>query len=364
MSASGPRLSPPVQGNGGGTGGETHDAGLSGQIDALLAGMQESAATLAADQTSQQVEAQLAGTEETAERHLEPGDDPPLNPGEVESLASQIDALVSEVGAAAATGSSSHDQAPPTSAAVGPEVTLPASTPDERGGATADGAPLGQRAPAGAEPNAVVDLHALDERLAAQVREPDPPVHVAAPPVAAVLPDLAAAAARRDEELAAEAAVAQALAESAALATDPVGVPSEEPGRSRGGPISSVGRALLNAVRTAGGFSLLMSARTLEASPKLARDTIGWIGLVTVFFACCMWAIILFFRSTPVPEVYGVASDVLEPGEPTPQGRPRPQAHKEEAAHGEADAHEAEADSHGGGGHGAPANDGHGGGHH
>lgn len=94
-------------------------------------------------------------------------------------------------------------------------------------------------------------------------------------------------------------------------------------------------------------------------APKVARDTAGWIGLVTVFFACCMWAIILFFRSTPVPETYDVPSAVLEHGDPTPQPRPRPRA---PAAHAPAAAdHGKPADSHGasggggGGGHGAPA---------
>ena len=52
-----------------------------------------------------------------------------------------------------------------------------------------------------------------------------------------------------------------------------------------------------------------VSATTLERSPKLARDTVGWIGLVTVFFACCMWAVVLFFRTIPTPEAYDVPSD-------------------------------------------------------
>lgn len=340
-------MSPPTaQASGGGAAGAVEDAGLSGQIDALLAGMQDSAATLAADQTSQHVEEQLARGEEAGVTRTGPSGETPLNPGEVESLASQIDALVSEVGAGAEPSPAEASESPEV---IGDRVET-ASQPRTQNPRDVESGfsegPTGQTPSSEPARDTNVDLRALDEQLAAQAREPAPVLRAVAPPVAAVLPDLGASA-RRDEE----AGAAEAAARAVAVPVAPLAVVPDKSKVPVGQRAASLLAWLGRALRSLGGLSLVLSARTLEASPKLARDTIGWIGLVTVFFACCMWAIILFFRSTPVPVVYGVASGVLEPGEPTPQARPRPQAHKQEAAgHGE-EAPPGEA----AGGHGAPA---------
>lgn len=337
---------------------------MAGQIDSLLAGMQDSAATLAADQTSQRVDEQLSGGDEAEPGGSADAASTRLNPGEVESLASQIDALVSEVGAA--SDAATAPQAAPKVATAGRVETAASTQPAHRADAQHESVDdqIAASVIEDASSPTSVDLQSLDAQLAAQASVPEPVQKVAASPVAAVLPDVSAQVAKAQ----AEAAKAAAPAPVAVPVAAPLVV--DEPVRSVGDRVKSLLMMVVNAVKSLGGLSILLSARTLEATPKLARDTMGWIGLVTVFFACCMWAVILFFRTTPVPEVYGVPSDVLEHGEPTPQGRPRPQVHKEEAGHGEADAHggdahAAEADSHGGGGgHGAPADAGHGGGHH
>lgn len=353
---------------------QTSDAGLAGQIDALLASMKDSAATLSAEAPGEPGAAAPNGVADTgaAQRQSPQATSPGLNPSEVESLAAQIDALVDEVAASAGTArtNEAEGQGPsPAARAESPTAEAheelrtvravgsgaqdradngdgseaeSANDPAAASGGESGGRDLASPAsPAGPS----IDLGSLDAELAAQADGRAVEAGPVAPVVAAVLPAVSvpdAPAAASAEHAAGEGAMRVVEA----VSTGPTA--STRAGVSARGRAAGTMRGVLGLVGPAARWSLGLSARTLESSPKLARQTAGWIGLVTVFFGGCMWATILFFRTTPVPEVYGVASDVLEHGEPTPQPRPRPHP---AAAEGEGGGHGAPAAA---GGHGAP----------
>jgi hypothetical protein len=216
----------------------------------------------------------------------------------------------------------------------------------EQGGSDPGAGGPATAAAAERESVAEVDLRELDAQLAERaVGSVEPERGVEPAPVASALPSPA------DARVASEAAEAVAGASPTADrefgSTEAVRDARQagDAGRSRG-----VAARVAASIRPATARVLVVSARTLERCPKVARDTLGWIGLVTVFFACCMWAIVLFFRSTPVPEAYGVPSEVLEPGDSTPQGRPRPRPSHADA--GKADDSSAGDHGEGGGGGG------------
>ncbi len=307
---------------------EDSTIGLAGQIDALLAGMQDSAASLAADQASAAIDQSVgvAGAGSGGAARAEPvlvaaeaGE--PLSASEVESLSDQIDSLVDEVEAAAPiAGPSSAQGAEGEPAREASEGSAGVSTEAE---------------------DASIDLGELDAHLAAQAARTEPEPQPERPSAAAVLPapTVVVTEATRAPVQSVPVAAAPVIAADVSTGAE------SKPGKSVWARVASGVWSAMGGVRPALTGVAGLSSRALEASPKLARETAGWIGLVTVFFACCMWAIILFFRTTPTPEVYGVASDVLEHGDPTPQPRPRPHVAAEEPA---------------GGGHGAPAAGGHG----
>ncbi|MEO0716561.1 MAG: hypothetical protein AAFY58_06180, partial [Planctomycetota bacterium] len=54
----------------------------------------------------------------------------------------------------------------------------------------------------------------------------------------------------------------------------------------------------------------LMSA-PLNSKPKAVRDLIGWAGLITVFYAACLWFVVLFLRSPQVPMAEGVPTGLV-----------------------------------------------------
>ncbi|MEZ6234464.1 MAG: hypothetical protein R3B68_09770 [Phycisphaerales bacterium] len=311
---------------------------LADQIDSLLSDLDTSDGPKADGTGADGTEgggAAVAGQEPEADAGADE-----LTDEQVESLAAQIDDLVDEVDRAA-RGASEPEVADPVEAAGAGEE----DSPEAEGAASVAGdeaaAGEGDEAeaidPAVADPTAPAGADGGDE---------------AAPDLAA--PDLAGL----DEHLAAAAVVAEhepddLIASAAILAPDPsagrasgfesVEDIGDEPEAApvEATPAAPAAKAsakvrfdqvldlALRGARAGVGAGLAWSSKAYARAPAVVQDTIGWIGLVTVFFAGCLWVSVLFFRGTPAPEVYGAPSAVLEPGDPTPQGRPRPRAAQE-----------------------------------
>lgn len=259
-------------------------SGLAGQIDALISGMADSAAALAADESSGRIESAVGSDDpRSAARgsHRADAAGGPLSATEVEALSTQIDALVEDVAAARGVPS---DHA--------------------TGGAADDG----------------IDLDSLDAQLAAQAPASEP---VRPAPLAA------AASLDRVPEPEPVEQTAPPPPESAAvssLGVGPIATPVRAQPRRSAARAAAAATAIVRAART----TRDVSARVMSASPQIVRDTAGWIGLVTLFAAGSMWAFTLFFRAPGRPEVVAPASAVLEPGQPTPQ----PRARDESTRHG------------------------------
>jgi len=51
----------------------------------------------------------------------------------------------------------------------------------------------------------------------------------------------------------------------------------------------------------------------LAKRPKIIRDTVGWIGLWTLFLAICVWFTLAFLRSSASPEIDAEPTALAEP---------------------------------------------------
>lgn len=79
----------------------------------------------------------------------------------------------------------------------------------------------------------------------------------------------------------------------AAAAPKPPAVPAK--------PTRDFAPAIAMAYR-AGAVALSPIAKVLDTQPRMLRDSIGWVGAITVFYAVCLWTYALLFRGTSAPE--------------------------------------------------------------
>jgi hypothetical protein len=97
--------------------------------------------------------------------------------------------------------------------------------------------------------------------------------------------------------------------------------------------------------------------------PKMVRDLVGWVALVTIFNATCLWMYVLFFRSADAPPAKPAAAVSHDGGHGKEAAKADGHGGSHDSGHGKAsakkdahgakkDAHAAKKDDHGGG-HGA-----------
>ncbi len=85
----------------------------------------------------------------------------------------------------------------------------------------------------------------------------------------------------------------------------PVAAPAPKPAAAPAKPIPKPKRDFAPALAVAyraGAVTLSPIAKVLDTQPRMLRDSIGWVGAITVFYAVCLWTYALLFRGTSVPE--------------------------------------------------------------
>ena len=50
----------------------------------------------------------------------------------------------------------------------------------------------------------------------------------------------------------------------------------------------------------------------LQTRPAIVRQSIGWVAIVTVFYAVCVWAFVLFIRKPETPLVSNPPPGLIE----------------------------------------------------
>jgi hypothetical protein len=252
-------------------------------------------------------------------------------------LYDQIEDLLAEIDQACEEFEGSYDESAPSllpdlNTLTNPAAAAPAATDDPDASASDDGAE-------GSNEDDQSLLNAINAELSAQ----QPAAQgQAASPVSAADQDLAPASGDDLDELVAELATPQPKSQPAPapatappsnpqpkaeptqpvvpLKPDAAGAEPAEPPLSDSASTGSASPAALAAepslatrlkpmACSAGAIVLSPIAKVLDDQPRVVRDTIGWIGLATVFYAICLWSYALIFRSAskPAESVQGIS---------------------------------------------------------
>lgn len=184
---------------------------------------------------------------------------------------------------------------------------------------------------------------------------------VAAPPLVVETPKVAEAVPPPAPEPVAVAAAAPPVIAPAQPVTTPQAAPRTAAPPPAAAPSSAERRKPVNSaakvaathgakaaatLRPVGLGMLALVAGPIRDRPKVFRDMVGWVAVVTIFNAGCLWMYVLFFRSATPPPPKPAVATAHDAG----HGK---DAHAKADSHGKKDA---KADSHGkaAGGHGAP----------
>lgn len=255
----------------------------------------------------------------------------------------------------------------PTAAAIEPaapaaestETPAPVAEPDASAAPTAAPAPVEPVAAAPVPPatpareETAADISALDDQLARLTDEllsgdpaaaPAAAAPAAAAPGAAVAEAPVAAAAPEASPSPAPAPVPEPVsaAPSAPAAAAPVAPAAPVPARAAPrGPSLAERLSRVVAGRTAG--LAVACAKPLAGKPKIVRDTVGWLGVNTIFLATLVWGYRLMLQKPEQPVATKAPSTLVSD---FPGGHASP-GHVDEAhADAPADAHSANASGH------------------
>ena len=184
----------------------------------------------------------------------------------------------------------------------------------------------------------VVDIESLDEQLAeatdgliaaddsTEPTQPEPtqpeptepePTQAQHAASASATPDDAPA--ESDEAVAAEPADEPIADETPAVAA-PKAKSSAKPSASKSHKANAAAQRIMTVARA--GFAhaepvalrgAVLVSSPLASRPKIVRDTVGWIGLWTLFLAISVWFTLAFLRSSTPPEVDAEPTALAEP---------------------------------------------------
>lgn len=202
----------------------------------------------------------------------------------------------------------SHESASPDASSSGHQSD---QEPEPVASAPAEAEP-GQSDPTATEPagaRVVTDIDALDEQLAEATGE-----LIASDEAAPRVDPQPTASGRADAQAAAaEPTVpAEGQAESAGEAAagvaqpEPAGQPGATPAscqsdRSRVVRVVEVSKLVFARAEPAALRGAALVSRPLASRPRIVRDTVGWIGLWTLFLAVCVWFTLVFLRTSETP---------------------------------------------------------------